>query len=283
MNRVALAIALTLVLATACRAESPDETPDPVASNNTTSTENATANNVTTTTPAQTQGACEAEAQVVRFTTSDGVELVADFTPAKNQNRGAVLLFHMIPPSNDRTSYPLRVREALADLDLNVLNVDRRGAGESGGIAKDAYTGETASLDVEAAVSYMLSDEAPCQIDPENILLVGASNGTTSVFDYVSSRQDSSLPGPKAVIWLSPGSYTESQNKIRRSDITSCPVLIVHPDNEPWATQYNGEHEAWRIVEIEDGRHGTGNFDDGEREVVQLGEMVSWADKHVTD
>ena len=117
VNRVALAIALTLVLATACQAESPDETPDPVeneASNNTTSTENATANNVTTTTPAQMQGACETEAQVVRFTTSDGVELVADFTPAKNQNRGAVLLFHMIPPSNDRTSYPVRVREALA-------------------------------------------------------------------------------------------------------------------------------------------------------------------------
>ena len=264
---------------TACQAEEPEETSENNTSASNGSSNTTLANNQTT--PASALEECSAEAGVVRFTTSDGVELVADFTPAMHQGRGAVLLFHMIPPSNDRSSYPPRVREALAALDLNVLNVDRRGAGDSGGNAQDAYTGETASLDVEAAVSFMLSDEAPCRIDAEEILLVGASNGTTSVFDYVSSRQNSALPGPEAVIWLSPGSYTEAQNKIRRSDIESCPVLIVHPDNEPWATQYNGENEAWRIIEIENGRHGTGNFDNGDREAVQLGEMVDWATKHV--
>lgn len=225
---------------------------------------------------------CAEAGGVVSLTTSDGVTLEADYTPASGAGRGAVVLLHMIPPGNDRTSYPPRVREAIAELDLHVLNVDRRGAGGSGGSAQDAYTGETASLDAEAAVSFLLARQGGCAVDRDRITLVGASNGTTTTLDYTVSRQDSSLPDPNALIWLSPGTYTESQHEMSDhvSTLNPIPLLIVHPDSEPWATQLDVSPETCKIVEIPGGAHGTGNFDGGAKEAVQLPAIVSWLQAH---
>lgn len=247
-----------------------------IAQNNTTSSTNNTAgtqNNVTTPT------GC-GDATEVTFETTDGVDIVADFHPAPQANRGAVVLLHMIPPGNDRSTYPPRVRQAFADLGLNVLNIDRRGAGDSGGTARDAYTGETASLDAEAGVAFLLDDARACAVDGTKLMLIGASNGTTSVFDYTVSRQNTDLPAPAAMAWLSPGTYTESQNSLDDNPLAELPLLIVHPDNEPWATELTAP-VPWKIVEIENGQHGTQNFDNGAREAVQLTELVEWATANV--
>ena len=231
----------------------------------------------------ESQPSCDREAGVIALTTSDGVELAADYRPASGANAGAVVLLHMIPPNFDRSSYPPRVLDAIEELGLTVVNVDRRGAGDSKGDATEAYTGETASLDAEAAVKWLTELEGGCAVDSAKIAIVGASNGTTTALDYTVSRQDGALPAPKALIWLSPGTYTEAQNSIadNLSTLDEVPLLIVHPDNEPWATELDQHPKTCKIVEIEDGRHGTSNFDEGARERVQLSEMTSWLEAHV--
>ncbi len=221
---------------------------------------------------------------VVTITTSDGIELAADYQAPAASDLGGVVLLHMIPPNFDRSSYPQRVRDALHQKGVAVLNIDRRGAGGSGGVAADAYRGPLGKLDVEAAVTFLTSADRQCPTLAGDILLVGASNGTTSVMDYTVDAQTSALPLPKAIAWLSPGTYTESQNSISANQqlLQTLPNLIVHPDNEPWAQQYSSFSSNWKIVRIDNGQHGTQNFDNGGLEQIQLGELTQWIDQHVT-
>ncbi|MFT6395960.1 MAG: alpha/beta superfamily hydrolase [Bradymonadia bacterium] len=221
---------------------------------------------------------CDTQAGEVTFETEDGVTLVADYLPPTAESAPAVILFHMIPPSWDRASYPERVRNALNETGAAVLNVDRRGAGDSGGTAGDAYEGPGGRLDVEAAIRFLLNDEA-CTIDRARIALVGASNGTTSVMDYATAHADD-LPDAARIAWLSPGTYTENQNAIADNSeaLNELPVLIVYPDNEPWADQFQDTApDAWTLVRIAGGGHGTINFDDGDNEAEQLSALIDWA------
>ncbi len=225
------------------------------------------------------------DAEVVKFKTSDNVELVADYHPPKEEGKGAVVLVHMIPPSNDRSTYPPRVRNAFSNQGLAVLNLDRRGAGDSSGIAKDAYQGPKGVLDVEAAVEFLLSKDRKCRIDANKLMLVGASNGTTSIMDYSVGRSTETLPLPKTLVWLSPGTYTETQHKIEehKTLLSQMPLLIIHPENETWIEPYIDFSEHWRILKLQDGKHGTQNFDDGALEAQQLPALADWANTHLGD
>ena len=221
---------------------------------------------------------CDRTEREVTFETSDGVSLVADYLPGEVADGPAIILFHMIPPSWDRTSYPPRVRDALGAGGAAILNVDRRGAGASGGVAVDAYEGAGGRLDVEAAVRFVTEDEA-CAVDPARVGLVGASNGTTSVMDYTVGH-DAVLPDVAGIAWLSPGAYTENQNTVsdHRAQLDALPVLIVYPDSEPWSDQFAGNMaESWTLVRIAGGDHGTLNFDGGQNEAEQLPALVEWA------
>jgi len=225
------------------------------------------------------------EQSVVRFSTEDEVELVGDFLPTHAPEAGAVVLFHMIPPSNNRAGYPQRVLEALNGLGLSVLNVDRRGTGESdversGGVATEAYEGEGGRLDVEAAMRFLASVES-CPVDLERVMLVGASNGTTAVLDYTVAHAEG-LPDPVAMAWLSPGSYTENQHAVpeHRALLDELPLLFVFPDSEPWSLQWqDGAPDPWRFIQIEGGAHGTQNFDEGANETLQKAELLGWAEQ----
>lgn len=221
---------------------------------------------------------CDRTERVVSLETTDGVTLAADYRPGAAPDAPAIVLLHMIPPSWDRTSYPPRVRQALAATGAAVLNVDRRGAGASTGEPRDAYEGAGGRLDVEAAVRFLLADEA-CPVDAARLMVVGASNGTTSALDYAVGH-DASLPTPARVAWLSPGTYTENQTTIEahREALDALPLLIVRPDDEPWSERFDdATPAAWSIVTVPDGAHGTQNFDDGAREAVQLPALVDWA------
>ena len=264
-----------LLLLTACDNKG-DETPD-------TETEADADADADTDTDTDTDigVACGADAWgVVQLETGDGVTLEADWKPGPTAGSGAVVLLHMIPPGNDRSGYPERVRDAFAEVGVGVLNVDRRGAGGSGGVAADAYTGPGGLYDVEAAVSFVLSAESGCAADPARLVLVGASNGTTSVYDYTVGH-DASLPAPAASIWMSPGTYTESQNALPTdpaswsTDLGS-PLLWLYPTNEPYSTAYIADApDAWRFVEAGT-QHGTRMFDGGTLEDQTVAEMVAW-------
>ena len=205
---------------------------------------------------------CPDASAVVRFETADGVTLAADLLVPES-SQGVAILVHMIPPNFDRSSYPPRVREAIAALGYTVLTLDRRGAGESGGNAVDAYEGEGGRLDLEAAVRFLQTFPEACGIAVDRLALVGASNGTTSVLDYLVGR-DPALPEPTAIAWLSPGDYTENQHTVASvmDTLAATRLLIVHPSSEPWATQFAVETPAsWDVLELADGQHGTRNFD----------------------
>ena len=226
---------------------------------------------------AQVETPCDRSARVVRFEASDGVALEADLELFDGEGP-AVVLLHMIPPANDRTSYPPRVRDALRATGVHVLNVDRRGAGGSAGEARDAYEGEGGRLDVEAAVHFLQDLPPSCGVDLTRLFLVGASNGTTSALDYAVAH-DEALPDVTRMVWLSPGTYTETQHAIddHLMQLASMRILLIHPESEDYAERFLDPQPAgWDILALEGGAHGTRNFDDGALEAQQLGAMVEF-------
>ncbi len=282
-TRYRIIVAATLAVTFACTSGS-SSAPEPSAADASDDAQ-ATADAAAADDPAVDAAApeaCATDWQVERLTTEDGIELVADFRSAASPNRGAVVLFHMVPPHFDRSSYPLHIRDALGALDISVLNVDRRGAGDSGGEATDAYEGPGARLDMEAAVRFLVGRDQ-CAPDPERILLVGASNGTTATLDYLVAHA-AELPTPAAVAWLSPGDYTQNQHTIadNRTQLDATPILWVYPDEEPFAEDFGpNAPAAWRFVRLEGGGHGTENLDGGDLEEEVRAELVGWAEQHV--
>jgi len=223
--------------------------------------------------------ACGTEERVVTFETEDGLTLEADYAPAAAEGAPAIVLFHMNPERYDRRGYTKAVRASLAERGA-LLNVDRRGAGGSEGSARDAFEGEGGRLDMEAAVDFLLGRE--CSPDPERLFLVGASNGTTSVYDYmVAGRGD--LPFPAAVVFLSPGSYTENQFPLEpvqadRGWSLSFPMLWIYPETEPYSDDFVADAPgAWKFVRHGD-EHGTDMFDEGVLESATMTEILAWVE-----
>jgi pimeloyl-ACP methyl ester carboxylesterase len=196
--------------------------------------------------------------ELVRFTTDDGVTLAADLYTSGDRGGPAVILLHMIPPSNDRTNYPAAFIEALRSRGLSVLNVDRRGAGDSGGVATEAYQGPNGKLDAKAAAAFLAAHA--CAFDPNRVGIAGASNGTTTALDYTVIA----APAPKALVFLTAGTYTENNNRIRdqRAKLDPIPILFVYSTQERAfsAAQQTGAASAWEFEEYANGDHGTRMF-----------------------
>ena len=198
---------------------------------------------------------CDPGATVVTLTTADDIELEADLVRVE-EAIGAVALFHMIPPGNTRANYPQGFVDALTARGLHVINVDRRGAGSSGGTARDAFEGPLGKNDVHAAIEALTTGD--CASD--KIALVGASNGTTSIVDATVDGAD-----VDALVLLTPGNYTENQNSIDdiRSALDDKDVLFNWDSNEGavdiWIEPIRSTAPAstWTFDERSPGGHGT--------------------------
>lgn len=233
-----------------------------------------------TPTPTHAVDDCGAPEGVVQIQYDDaGFEWTADWWPAAAPTAPAVLLLHMIPPHYDRSSYPQRVRQRLHDQGWAVLNVDRRGAGDTPGVPEDAYIGPGGLQDVSASVNFLVSAAGRCHADPTRVALVAASNGTTAAWDYHVGH-DPSLPGPRAMIFMSPGSYTENQHPV--SAAGAPPILWLYPTTEPWSRTFAGQSSDWEFIERGD-QHGTGMFDGGQLEQDTLNDMLRFLDEHLAD
>ncbi len=227
---------------------------------------NAADTNAADTNAADTSsGSCVAGAEVVTFTTSDDVTLEADLTLTGDAADPVAILFHMIPPSNTRTNYPAEFIAALTSRGVNVLNVDRRGAGGSSGVAAEAYTGPTAKIDAQAAFDFLAAHSC---VNTSRFVLVGASNGTTTALDYtVAAETDDAYPLPSGLVFLTGGGYTESQNRIadHRALLEPLPVTFMWAENEApantWATGFQADApDGWAFLSYAEGDHGTRNF-----------------------
>lgn len=191
----------------------------------------------------------------IALLTRDEVELVADLYPASDRGRPAIVLLHMVPPSWDRTSWPIEFVERLHAHDWHVLVLDRRGAGESGGVAEDAYIGEAGRYDVEAAALYLAAIEAG------DLAILGASNGTTSMVDYAAWAPEEALPEPVSLGFMTGGDYTENQTAM--GDVPSVPAVFTYSTEESeWSlAQVALDPGTWVFHEYPDGDHGTKMFD----------------------
>ena len=203
------------------------------------------------------------DGEVVRMTTSDGVELEGDLYLTGIVDAPSAVLLHMIPPGNDRGNYTSVFINKLVAAGFNVLNMDRRGAGNSKGVAREAYTGPNGRLDAEAAVSFLQG--SACAPDPARIAFIGASNGTTTALDYTVGTDQVDAARPKALVFLTGGTYTEAQNKIneRRALLDSLPIQFVFSAAEArWSTAFRENAPAgWRFSEYDPGGHGTRMFE----------------------
>lgn len=194
---------------------------------------------------------------VVTLSTRDGVDLVGDYYPAADAGSPGVVLLHMIPPNWDRTSWPDDFISALSGAGYSVLAIDRRGAGDSGGVAEDAYEGEWGRYDVEAAASLLAADGYG------SLAVIGASNGTTSAIDYAVWASDEGLPVPAAVGLMTGGNYTEAQTDMADFAALSIPTVLTFSTAErAWsAAQEPLDPGSWSFLEYADGDHGTLMFE----------------------
>ena len=192
--------------------------------------------------------------EVVSFLTADGVTLAADWY-AHAPGAPAVILLHMIPPTYDRTSWPVDFIELLRTDGYAVLAVDRRGAGDSGGTAVDAYEGDLGVEDANAAADFLTG------LGFDRLAVIGASNGTTTTLDYAASAADTGRPVPWALTFMSGGSYTENNTRLSRLDADA--LFFVYPEEE---ASWNEEQAAldpgtWTFQSYARGDHGTFMFD----------------------
>lgn len=202
-----------------------------------------------------------APSQVVSFTTDDGVRLEADLVVTGEVAGPVAVLLHMVPPSNDRSNYPPAFIEALASRGVSVLNVDRRGAGGSEGVARDAYQGPSGWLDASAALAFLAAH--PCAFSASRTTIVGASNGTTTAIDYAVLAEADARPA--RLVLLTPGGYTESQHRVREhlDVLGAIPTLWVYSSAERAfgaAFDEPGASASWTFLEYEAGDHGTRMF-----------------------
>lgn len=208
--------------------------------------------------PAKAPGAACA---VVTVPTSDGLNLAADHCPAKD-GAPVVVLLHMIPPHHDRTNYPAAFRTMLVEAGIEVLNLDRRGGGDSHGDPKQAYTGPHGVKDVQAALDWLGTHS---KANLESWGCVGASNGTTTCLDYAVHALDSEgLRGPSALVFMTGGKYTENQNVLAGSAVQNLPVLFTYNAQEAeWSESQkkSAPEDIWRWSAYEPGGHGTRVFE----------------------
>lgn len=207
---------------------------------------------------------CNAEGPTeVTVRTDDGLDLEGDLYTTGEVGAPGVVLLHMIPPSNTRANYPANFIQALVQRGFNVLNLDRRGAGGDATLARTAYTGPDGKLDPKAAIAHLVDHD--CATDRTRIAIIGASNGTTSALDYtVFAAANASEVQPKALVFLTGGSYTETQNRIadHRATLDPLPIQFVFSTAErAWSAQFdNNPPAAWRFDEYQPGAHGTRMF-----------------------
>lgn len=193
--------------------------------------------------------------EVVTLSTRDEVALVGDLY-AGPADAPAVLLLHMTPSGGwNRTDWPGDFLQLLVDRGWWVLALDRRGAGESGGVAQDAYEGDAGRYDVEAAALLLRERGAG------ELAVIGASNGTTSMIDYAAWAGGEGLPVPVALGFMTGGAYTENQTAME--SVPPVPAVYTYSTAErAWSVDQQAlDPGSWSFLEYADGDHGTKMFD----------------------
>lgn len=210
--------------------------------------------------------------RVVKFQTSDSMEIVGDYfdAPKSSQPAPAALLIHMF--RTDRSTWKPLIAPLRA-AGFAVLAIDLRGHGDSArahldelkprlerqdpGVFRDMLR------DVEAAHGWLLSQEG---VDKARFVVVGASVGASLAIDYAA--RDRSVDG---VVMLTPGTgYMGLDSVTPAMRYGARPVLLVSVEDDrravdllakmnPGATSHvegRGTGHGTRIFEVVPGMTG---------------------------
>lgn len=215
--------------------------------------------------------------EVVVLITEDGIKLEAESHLSGVANSPAVVLFHMSPPDNDRSNYPHSLVQAFLSRGISVLNLDRRGAGASGGNPIEAYRGPRGKLDAQAAFAFYANH--PCPIDLERIVYIGAGTGTTTVLDYtIHAAAGTALSLPRALVFLTGGAYTENQNKIfpNRALLERLPMLLIYSDRDRRWSEWlaHDKPASWEFHQYDGEAFGTEMFSARPEAIMDVVEFV---------
>jgi len=218
----------------------------------------------------------------VWITTADGVKLGAYFLPHPSSPK-VLLWFH---GNADNIGFGLEQMKALATLDVNILALDYRGYGKSGGSPDEA------GLYRDADAAYRDLAETR-HFKPENVIIYGHSLGGAVAVDLASKREcgglivESSFTSGRdmarrmfsiPLLAYVTKSRFDSIEKIRR---VRSPVLVIHGTRDALIPFFMGEalYQAAPEPKVFFGVEGAGHNDvcavGGERYLRQLKEFIS--------
>jgi len=132
----------------------------------------------------------------VEFSSEDGIPLVGTYYRSIIEGAPGLVLVHMLG-SNRTVWEPYALQWQVGEVvgPFNVLAIDLRGHGESGG---EANNRAAFPIDVSSALAWIREQPG---VDRDHIVLIGASIGADSVADSCSE-------GCIGIVSLSPGSFT---------------------------------------------------------------------------
>jgi hypothetical protein len=196
----------------------------------------------------------------VTLTTEDGINLIADVYTTGTTGAPSVILLHEYPLAATKATWPATFIDGLVTRGYNVINVNRRGATGSEGDHDDAWSGPLGKWDARAGYEHLAAHA--CTPDMTRYAILGASNGTTTAVDFsMWTVPLGTYEQPAAMVFLSGGSYTETQYSISGSmdSLDNHPILFVYPADE--ATWNEGiaaiAPTDWVFQEYPGAAHGT--------------------------
>lgn len=202
------------------------------------------------------------EAQRIEFVSEDQTQLVGTYLAAMVDPAPAVILMHQF--GSDRSTWErnglaawLQNPSAAFDelwpqmppgLSFGVFYFDFRGHGESGGNAQ----GQRADFLMDARSALATMKELP-GVDPERIVLIGASIGADAAIDVC-------LPGCLGALSLSPGGYlgVPYAQAVEHTGEEGVPAWCLAAEDDPFSadTCESASAESYRGIVYPRGGHG---------------------------
>lgn len=202
-----------------------------------------------------------AEQRVVDLTAADGLKLKATFFSAAKPGPG-VLLLHQC---NRQRKVWDELAQQLSAAGINVLTLDYRGFGESGGIAADKATPQQAQEavakwpgDIDVAMQYL---EAQPGVKREIIGVGGASCGVNN--SVQTARRH---PEVKSLVLLSGSTDLNGRNFLREDK--KVPVFFAYADDDEFKPSITAIQWLYaitadpskKLVQYPNGGHGADIF-----------------------
>ena len=173
----------------------------------------------------------------------DGLRIVADYYPASQQGRPAVVLLHSYAIDDNRGTWSPELIEAILAEDWALIVPDLRGYGESQG---DAIQGYFDPLDIAACAERVLRNG----YGPFAVLPSGNSGDQINPYAYRAATMGD-IPQPAAIGYLGGGRWNESVSSMETVPLLPTVFVETRDDGEAWAEQYEGQNpDYWTFLWI---------------------------------